>query len=102
MSAILENYRNKDIPGKEDCNTYHIPVQWSVYSTIRVEADNLQEALDKAREKIDDIPITPTECEYIDDSYIIAVESDEDAINAQNYYTVSDILITKDGEVIHD
>lgn len=100
MSETLKNYKNSNFPEKKDCTTYLIPVQWSVYSTIRVEADNLQEALDMARAKLSEIPLTPNNCEYIDDSYIIAADSDEDLINAQNYRDISSILIDKNGDIL--
>ena len=32
-----------------------IPVEWSVYSTIQVEADTLEEAIAKFNKQIDDI-----------------------------------------------
>ena len=100
MSETLKNYKNSNFPEKKDCTTYLIPVQWSVYSTIRVEADNLQEALDLARAKLSEIPITPNDCEYIDDSYVIVADSDEDIINAQSYRDISSIMIDKDGNII--
>lgn len=40
---------------KSDDGKFIIPVSWQVYSTIRVEAENLQEALIRAQEHIDSI-----------------------------------------------
>lgn len=102
MSTKLENYKNSNFPHKEDENSYIIPVQWSVYSTIRVEAANLQEALDKAREKLTEIPITPNDCEYIDDSYLILADDDDDLIRAQDYHDVSDLVIKANGDIVHE
>lgn len=76
-------------------NTFLIPVSWSVYSTIRVEADNLQEALLLAKEHIDDLPIT-SDCEYIDGSYAINEENLEEA---QSYSDISSYVLHKDGKI---
>ncbi len=100
MSETLKNYKNSNFPEKKDCTTYLIPVQWSMYSTIRVEADNLQEALDLARAKLFEIPLTPNACEYIEDSYCIQAETDEELIDVQNYRDISSIVIDKDGNII--
>lgn len=74
---------------------YLIPVEWSVYSTIKVKGKdihNLKDALDAAEKVIDELPIS-TENEYIDGSYKLSVDCDEDAINAQMYRTVSGIVV---------
>lgn len=78
--------------------SFLIPVSWTVYSTIRVEADSLEEALDTALRKCDRIPIS-SECEYVDASYVI--ENDIDMLKAaQDYADISDIIIKKDGTII--
>ena len=74
MNKDYENYVSED-------GTYLLPVVWEVYSTIRVKANNLADALRKARENIDDIPLS-SESEYIDGTYEI---QDNDLIVAQNY-----------------
>lgn len=81
---------------KSDNGTYTIPVEWSVYSTVIVEADNLKEALAKVLTQLDDIPLSsnPT---YIDGSYSVSVSLAEDAVNAQDYSTDSGIYINPDG-----
>ena len=74
---------------------YLIPVEWSVYSTIKVtgkDIHNLKDALDAAENIIDELPIS-NENEYIDGSYKLSVDSDEDAINAQTYRTISGITV---------
>lgn len=78
--------------------SFLIPVSWTVYSTIRVEADSLEDALEIALKKCDRIPIS-SECEYVDDSYVI--ESDIDMLKcAQDSADVSGIVIKKDGTII--
>ncbi len=72
---------------------YVIPVSWEVYSTIRVKgAKNLEEAIKYAKENIDVIPIGSGE--YIDDSYKIEVNDDDEAISAQHYADISDVVIS--------
>ena len=80
------NYESED-------GTYLIPVTWEVYSTIRVKADNLQDAVDKATEHIDEIPLG-TLTEYIDGSYELDLEAA--LIAAQSYYDMSDKVLVLD------
>lgn len=69
----------------DDVNEYIIPISWSVCSTVVVKgAKNLQNAINIAREHIDDIPL-PNNTEYIDGSFEINVETDEDAEAMQDY-----------------
>ena len=89
---------------KVECNNFEqksflIPVEWSVYSTIRVEAETLQDAINIANEKLDDIPTAPLDCEYIDGSYKTTCDSYEDFENAQEYRDVSSIIIRANGEI---
>lgn len=88
---------------KNDSGKYRIPVSWTVYSTITVEADNLGEAVDIAREKINELPLCTKGTTYVEDSYSIDVDDDEDALNAQDYTTNGDVIIRKNGkiEIIH-
>ena len=90
-NETLKNYVSDD-------GTYLIPVQWSVYSTVRIHAANLAEAVSIARNKLDELPLS-TENEYIDDSYHISGETDEDFINAQCYSTVGSVTIESDGTI---
>ena len=76
---------------------YTIPVYWQVFSTIQVEADNLEQAAKIARERIADIPLS--EGEYVDETYEIG--TDEDILSAQDYRKFSDIVIRKDGTIEH-
>ena len=87
----LEDYVSKD-------GSYIIPVEWAVYSTVKVEADNLKQAIEIARNCIDDLPIT-ADATYIDGSYIIVDDSDEDFLNAQFYEHISNINIDKNGKI---
>ena len=73
--------------------TYLIPVSWEVYSTIRIKADNLEDAITKAIEHIDDIPLS-SDTEYEDGSY--KLELDQDLIIAQDYYDMSDKVLEFD------
>lgn len=62
---------------------YIIPVEWSMYSTVKVKnAENLQQALDYLQNHIDDIPLGKGE--YIDSSYKIDNRG-ESMIDAQSY-----------------
>lgn len=72
--------------------TWIIPVEWSVYSTVQVEADTLEEAIAKFNEQIDDIPL-PTDCEYIDGSFMCSDPSIEYLKMAQEFRTIGDVYI---------
>ncbi len=85
MNNNYENYVSDD-------GTYLLPVVWEVYSTIRVKADNLADALQKARANIDDIPLSSAS-EYIDGTYEI---HDEDLIMAQNFRDMDDKVLELD------
>lgn len=85
-----------DINNAPAQKSFIIPVEWSMYSTIRVEADTLEHAVAKAKACIDDIPIT--DGEYIDGSYTIKDDMEELEI-AQDYQDVSDIVIHADGSI---
>lgn len=87
----------KDV--KSDEGTFIIPVVWQVYSTVQVEADNLQAALLRAEENLDSIPLSCNH-EYVEGSYEINVVDVEDAINAQKYRSMSPILIKSDGKIL--
>ena len=64
---------------------YIIPVQWSMYSTVKVKnASNLKEAFDIVYNLLNDIPIE-SDGEYIDGSYTINAGDDQDLIDAQSF-----------------
>lgn len=71
---------------------YLIPIEWTVYSTITVRANNLAEAIAKAEAQFDDIPCQ-TQNEYVDDSMRISINEVEDAIMAQGYQTIGDTIL---------
>ena len=48
--------------------TWKIPVTWSVCSTVEVEADTLEEAMEIAEDKNGDIPL-PVFPDYVDGSW---------------------------------
>lgn len=56
---------------------FKIPVEWSVYGVVEIEADSIEEAVDKFDETIDDIPL-PDQSEYIDDSFRRETSSSDD------------------------
>lgn len=89
----LKSYVSED-------GTYLIPVAWSVYSTVKVEADNLQDAVNKANKLLPFLP-TSSDAAYIDDSYHICADCDEDYIDAQSYKHISDITIDKNGNITY-
>ena len=91
MSKLLKSYTNKS-------GEYIIPVEWSVYSTVIVEADNLEEAVKLAKAKLDEIPLC-RDAEYIDGTYAINGDTDEDLIVAQAYKPIGNIKIHKNGEI---
>lgn len=65
-----------------------IPVEWSVYSTIVVKnAKNIKDAREILERHIDEIPL-PTETEYVEDTFHISADTEEDLENAQSYYTI--------------
>ena len=69
----------------DEVNEYIIPVEWSVCSSVVVKgAKNLQNAVELARKYADDIPL-PNNAEYIDGSFAINVDSDEEAEAYQDY-----------------
>ncbi len=86
---------------KSNNNSYTIPVEWSVYSTVNVHANNLAEAIAIAQDQIDSIPISNNN-EYVDGSYKINIEDKDDAIVAQEYTKMSDIFIDKDRKIHGD
>lgn len=47
---------------------FSLPVIWSVWDKVEIEAETLEEAIKKFKDKIDEIPLG-TEPEYIDGSY---------------------------------
>lgn len=49
---------------------YSIPVNWSVWDKVDVEAESLEEAIQYVRDNADTIPLG-TEPEYIDGTYKI-------------------------------
>lgn len=65
-----------------------IPVEWSVYSTIVVEnAESIAEAKRIVEKHLDELPL-PTNGEYIDGSFRIQADSQEDLDVDQYYLTI--------------
>jgi hypothetical protein len=63
---------------------YIIPVTWEMYSTVKVQGKNLQDAIDRLNRVAEEIPLDDN-AEYVDSSYRIEDDSDEHMIAAQNY-----------------
>lgn len=87
---------------KSENGTYTIPVEWSVYSTVTVEADNLHDAFEKFQKYMDDLPLC-TESEYIDDTYKATVdypEHPDELLAAQGFYRIGNVTICKDGTIL--
>lgn len=74
--AALENYKSSD-------GTYIIPVQWTMSAYITVKADNLKDAITAVLDD-PDIPLPENNTEYVDDTFEIAIDEDEDAFSTIN------------------
>lgn len=61
--------------------TYYIPVEWAVWSRVPIEADSLDEALEKFKQTSDEIPL-PTDGEYIDGSFILSPYSSKEELES--------------------
>lgn len=48
--------------------TFKIPVTWSVYGTIEIQADTIEDAIKKFEENKEEIPL-PYDSDYIDNSF---------------------------------
>ena len=59
---------------KSEPKYFDIFVEYSMWGTIKVKADSLEEAIKYAEDKIDELEL-PYDPEYIDGSYKIDVES---------------------------
>lgn len=64
---------------------FKIPVEWSVYATVEIEAESLEEAVKIFDETIDEIPL-PTDCDYIDDSFKRCSQETGDIEDDVKYY----------------
>ena len=72
---------------------YRIPVAYKMYSTIDVtKVKNLREAVELSEKYKDEIPLG--QGEYIDDSYEININNADEAIFAQDYARISDVVIS--------
>ena len=56
-------------------NTFVVPVTYQSWGTVEIEADTMEELLEKLKDKgfVDKMAL-PLEPEYVDDSYIIDFE----------------------------
>lgn len=62
---------------------YKVPVVWSMMGYVLVDADSSEEAMEYAREHMDDFAL-PTNGEYLEDSFEIDEEGEPIMIGA--YY----------------
>lgn len=79
---------------------YIIPVSWTVISNVIVEADNLQDALDVCQERINDLPLG--DGEYLEESYRIDAESDDEILEAQSTAGFGGVTIHKNGDITQE
>ena len=56
--------------------TWNIPVTWEVYAYVVIEANTLEEAIEKARDDEGVIPL-PEENNYVDGSWRVTEEDTE-------------------------
>ena len=56
--------------------TWNIPVTWEVYGYVVIEANTLEEAIEKARDDVGVIPL-PEENNYVDGSWRVTEEDAE-------------------------
>lgn len=61
--------------------TFRIPVEWTSYGVVEVEAETVEEAIAYAHKNIDELPL-PYDGEYMEDSY--AINDDEEFIKYLN------------------
>lgn len=66
--------------------SFTIPVEWSVYSTVEIEAKTLEEAVKIFDETIDEISL-PTDPDYIDGSFQRGIDGDgkDEQLNLEYY-----------------
>ena len=95
----MSDLRKHPTPYEEyvsDTGEYILPVEWTDYSTVKVKAKNLQEAIDKFNAVISDIPLD-TQPEYVDGSY--RLNDDNDLRDCQDFPHISSIEIDEDGSI---
>lgn len=56
---------------------YAIPVTWESYGIVRVAADSPEEALEKFKKNVDKFEL-PQVAHYVDDSFKLSADSDEE------------------------
>ncbi|MCR5690750.1 MAG: hypothetical protein K6G62_00825 [Eubacterium sp.] len=72
-----------------------IPVEWSVYSTVKVTGvSSVEEAIALVEKHLDDLPLCK-DPEYIDGTYHIDKEGAE-----VGYGHIGDVSVDKDGTII--
>ena len=74
-----------------DTGYYNIGITWTSYATIQVKADNLAEAVEKARNA--DFALPKDNVSYLDDSYAVCAEDMDEALAAAEHTTVSEVIL---------
>jgi hypothetical protein len=88
LKNALDFSENKQINSTK--KTFKIPVEWSVFALVEIEAFSLKETVQIFDETIDDISL-PTDNDYIDDSFRRGFEEDgNDETNLEYYMTFND------------
>lgn len=63
----------------EEKKAWTIPVSWEMYGEVDIIADTKEEALEKFRKKIDEIPL-PEEAYYVDGSFVESGGNEEETL----------------------
>lgn len=80
LIKYLEEIMNEEpILSPPPLKTWKVPVTWEVYSTVDVEADTVEEAIELVRCDVDDMPL-PTDTYYVDDSFRLSSDDVDEMI----------------------
>lgn len=73
---------SKELKSKNKNRTYKIPVTWKVYGTVEVQAQSEEDALEEFHriEKETEGFALPTENDYVDGSFRLSGESEEEIL----------------------
>lgn len=75
------DFENSDDEDEDGATEFLIPVEWTVYGTVMVEAKTLEDAIEWAKNNSDEINL-PDESSYMNGSFVI--NDDEDLIRQLN------------------
>lgn len=74
--------------------SWKIPVMWQVYSTVWIEADTLEEAMEIAKDEAGEIPL-PSDPDYVDGSWELSEHNVEFVRQCYNDNEPDDIQHSK-------